>query len=481
MAGTVNLTSTPTGAQESKSVLSGIQVNTSPVHVGNAEYEELTPEDTHNIEVGVFIDGTWNNRNNTEARLEYQKAQRGAPHDEALAARYINDDVASFENYFSNVARMEPHYENKVTDKLITFRLYIEGIGTEDFEKDALLGGGFGTGSSGIEEKVEKACSRIADLAKKKGVENINTLTIDVFGFSRGAAAARNLVHEVSKPFQAEKVTYTYSRGGTPIAHTLPEKPRYGHLGAALEESEIPVRMLIVRFVGIYDTVSSHGLGVIFSYDNDTQALGLDAIRKAKFTLHLTAADEHRKNFSLTNINSALESGRGKEFSLPGVHGDLGGSYNDGAIEKRRFSYHEQATIIAQGWYTASQLEPVQWDRYGANPTVIEGTRSLPNTYTHIPLSIMTDFTVTQKLPVKSVPIKNTYAIPPQLNSVKNRIDDYVFNNGVPFDFNSEADRRLLIPLRNQFLHFSAQFQSLTMGARRRFWSRERYRKINDG
>ncbi|SHJ02837.1 Uncharacterized alpha/beta hydrolase domain [Mesonia phycicola] len=477
----IDLTSSPTGAENTKSFLDEIDVQTAPTFVEESSHEDFEESESKNVMVGVFIDGTWNNRNNTDARLEYEKADDDPSKNFELAARYINDDVASFENYYSNIARMEPYYENLNTEKLITFKLYIEGIGTENFEDDSTIGGGFGTGSTGILAKVEKACEQIVNLTKKKEVENINTLTIDVFGFSRGAAAARNLVHEVSKPFQAEKVVYNYNRSGSARKTIIPEKPRHGHLGSELKKNGIPLRMLIIRFVGIYDTVSSHGAGVVFSYDNDTEALGLDAIRKAQFTLHLTAADEHRKNFSLTNIQSALQSGRGKEFSLPGVHGDLGGSYNDKEEEKRRFSYNDRDFVINQGWYSPEQLEVVQWDQDGMGASVIEGTRTLSNTYTHIPLSIMASFTTQKNLPLKAEQLKSAYAIPSALTAIKNRIDEYVFNNGNPLDFENEEDKLLLIPVRRDYLHFSAQFASLTMGPRRKFWSRERYRKIITG
>lgn len=474
------LTSTPPSAGNTKKVLSGINVNTAPTFVGESEYDDFDEMEIKNVMVGVFIDGTWNNRNNTEARLEYEKAKAGKTHDEVLAARYINDDVASFENYYSNVARMEPYYEKQNSEKLISFRVYIEGIGTENFQKDSLIGGGLGAGGTGVVAKVQKACVETVNEISHYGVDEINTLTIDVFGFSRGAAAARNLVHEVSKAYEAEKVVYTYSHGGTPIPLTVPEKPRYGHLGSELKKSETPIRMLIVRFVGIYDTVSSHGIGVLFSYDNDTKALGLDAIRKARFTLHLTAADEHRRNFSLTDITSALSVGRGKEFSLPGVHADLGGSYNNGEEEKRQFDYNESENVINQGWYNTGELKTVRYDRYG-RPTVVEGTRTLPNTYSHIPLSVMADFTEKKGLPIKTGPLKSSYAIPSSLNAVKNRIHDYVFKDGKPLNFESKADRALLKPLRRNYLHFSAQYGSLTSGARRKFWSRKRYRKIVAG
>ena len=273
-----------------------------------------------------------------------------------------------------------------------------------------------------------------------------------------------------------------YSSGGygPPISTTIPKKPRHGMLGQELQKKNIPLRMLVIRFVGIYDTVSSHGLGVIFSYDNDTKALGLDAIRKAKFTLHLTAADEHRRNFSLTDISSALKAGRGKEFSLPGVHGDLGGSYNDGEKEIRKFAYREKDYVIEQGWFTDGEIKIANYDHHGM-PSVVSATRILPNTYTHIPLSVMTDFTVEKKLPIKASLSKGTYIIPSSLSAVKNRIDDYVFKGGKPLDFDNKADKALLIPLRHDFLHFSAKYASLTSGARKKFWSGKRFRKVVPG
>jgi hypothetical protein len=70
--GSIELTATPFGAQETtKNVLSGINVQTGSVHVGNAEYEELIPENSVNIAIGVFMGGTLNNKRNTKARQAY--------------------------------------------------------------------------------------------------------------------------------------------------------------------------------------------------------------------------------------------------------------------------------------------------------------------------------------------------------------------------------------------------------------------------
>ena len=86
-----------------------------------------------------------------------------------------------------------------------------------------------------------------------------------------------------------------------------------------------------MNFVGLYDTVSTYGLFA----DNDVADLSLHAVNKAYQTIHLSADDEYRKNFALTNINSA--GFKGISLSLPGVHCDIGGAYNAVAYEKTAF------------------------------------------------------------------------------------------------------------------------------------------------
>ncbi len=111
-----------------------------PVYVGDSSYEEHLSEDAVNVTVGVFFDGTWNNRNNTDTRLEHEKRQQNQPFDASLADKYIAGEN-SFENYHSNVARLEPFYEIINEEKQKQLAIYIEGIGTEDYEKDTTFGG----------------------------------------------------------------------------------------------------------------------------------------------------------------------------------------------------------------------------------------------------------------------------------------------------------------------------------------------------
>jgi len=52
--------------------------------------------------------------------------------------------------------------------------------------------------------------------------------------------------------------------------------------------------------------------------------------------VHLTAANEHRVNFSLTGIASSVQAGVGYKLVLPGVHANVGGSYGEVTDEEER-------------------------------------------------------------------------------------------------------------------------------------------------
>src|SRR5690606_33520369 len=91
------------------------------------------------------------------------------------------------------VARLWDFYDKN-------FGIYIEGIGTEDLQKDDTNGYAFGAGKTGVRGKVRKACEKIGERIKELVTKKkVHTLTFDVFGFSRGATASRNFVYEVNK------------------------------------------------------------------------------------------------------------------------------------------------------------------------------------------------------------------------------------------------------------------------------------------
>ncbi|MBL1260420.1 MAG: DUF2235 domain-containing protein, partial [Thiotrichaceae bacterium] len=313
------------------------------------------------IRLSVFFDGTLNNRINIDHRVAntavYQK----------------NKESGSYESDYTNVEKIERYLETSEDEEYDTkLAIYIEGPGTENEEGDATRGFAIGTGATGVKKKVEKGLVEAVKTITENVAEEsiIDKLTLDVVGFSRGAAGARNFIFEALKE---------------------PDSIRQW-----LEERERPVKKIVVHFAGLFDTVSSHGL----SFSNDTRTLKLDAIRKAEKVVHLVAAEEHRKNFSLTNIKSA--GTKGLEIYLPGVHSDVGGSYRDASEEDmvvykaRRESEAsaERERLIAAGWYRADEITLKQVrSKIGRATVHLQVKRSgIRHHYSRIPLHIMARF-----------------------------------------------------------------------------------------
>lgn len=461
--GSIGLTATSSGAQEtSKSVLSGVNVQTAPVHVGNAEYEELTPEDSVNVTVGVFFDGTQNNRKNTEARLEHEKAASDPTRNNTIAERYIFEDGSSFENDYSNVSRGEPHYEKKDEEKHKQLSVYIEGIGTENYGKDTWFPGvALGQGETGVPAKVKKGCIDVAkeiqeavsDLESKK----INTLVIDTFGFSRGAAAARYFIYKIMK--RKGQVKRYHPRHGRPINYTVD----WGTLGEELDKVGITVNRLQVRFVGLYDTVASYGI----THGSDTQELHLNAINRASHVFHIGADDEHRANFRRTDIKSA--GSRGKEVLFPGVHSDIGGGYLETESETAKvvFKSHflnkgraERQYLIDQGWYYPEELVLDQWNGH------LEATReNISNRYSFIPLHCMSEYGKSKALDFDINKIKRGYKIDaPVLIWAKDELDKYIQGNRGKLSFDNPEDKENIKTMRHDYFHFSAHYDGRKLG-----------------
>lgn len=449
----INLT-TPPSITQSANQLGGITVTTAPALVSDTEPDDFEQDEYKDINAGVFFDGTLNNRTNVNARIEHEKGSNG---NKALAELYIKDED-SYENEHSNISRSEPAYEDFQRGKLIQFRLYIEGIGTEDGQSDSTPGYAIGTGSTGIPEKVKKACKKVVDKIGQKGVKFIDTLTIDTFGFSRGAAAARHFIYELYKRKGQIKAVYSGGRHAPPTI--IEYDTDYGALGEYLKAKGIEIRSLVVRFTGLYDTVASYGV----VHSNDTRELGLDAVRYSVHVLQLAADDEHRSNFRLTNINS---KGNLEKF-LPGVHSDIGGGYVDGSDEEIKLNYtitslpalkKDRDFLVEQGWYLPTEIT---LDKFWG--TLYGRRAGLSYKYSFIPLHIMVEYAVGKLVEFSMGKIKGSYVISDTiLTQTKARLDKYVLGNAGKMSFDTPEDKAILKTLRNRYFHFSANYKGIGM------------------
>ena len=240
------------------------------------------------------------------------------------------------------------------------------------------MGFAYGTGPTGITRRVQQSFEKIQTMVSSDLGNRIPTiLVLNVFGFSRGAAAARHFVHKVKT------------------------QPR-SFIGWNLTRERI-----IVNFVGLFDTVSSYSaVGSVKpertgAFDDDVKDLHLNFERDyASKVFHLTAADEYRLYFSLTNINSAIRHGFGMEVAISGAHADVGGSYAS-AVQKS-FPVRENVPGMKnwfqnQGFFKENDINWLKSRTYqtemGAieTPETMTATRKhiIPNDYARVAFKIM--------------------------------------------------------------------------------------------
>ena len=481
---------------ELKQYIKPKQTNT-PVKVGDSKNIKKPHKKPINYTFGVFFDGTLNNMYNSEIRKSVAEKRRLNPKISYEEAKKIKEKKgkkdSSYENELSNPAILFKSYIKKDSDRL--FKIYVEGIGTntqsptkvEDYKKDdKVQGPAFGMGSAGIIDRVREAIKKITDLIDINDNFYLNKITFDVFGFSRGAAAARHFVYVVTHPEYIPKTNSNREtldiQGEILNPEYYKKAPRYGLLGILLDQKgwlkdNVKVE---ARFAGLYDTVSHHGL----FQDNDIEDLGLDSINKANYVVHMVAADEHRYNFDLADISSVAktspDSGKkgGIELFFPGVHSDVGGSYVDGApnisyrinlSSEMEFLIKEKEELIRQGWFSNQQLSVKFYPTiHGLNNYRLEGIKnSVSNQYSYIPLHIMAEFGRKKGVQFDKDILYDLSKItnnPDFLNKVKKILWDYSFNGGprlVYKEKGSEAENELIRKLRLHYLHWNSTYGSI--------------------
>ena len=346
--------------------------------VYNKGISSFEDKDKINLIFGLFFDGTRNNMEHTKIRKKINHKGEFSSEEATAKEKNIYDTYAeaddSFANDFTNIARMFMCCEED-------YSIYIEGIGTVEEEreqkKDESDGYIYGRGFTGIVPKVRRGCLKLAERIKNKEKERVEegkkikeiNLTIDVFGFSRGAAAARYFLYNLQKSSYEHGVlpptAVTYDKAIIKLDHaggfvddSLIENgllPPFGFLGTSLLRLGVPRELVdnmkvTIRFLGLYDTVVSYDPEslLIPSFKKYIGKLHLDEIGNPIRVVHYTALDEHRKNFSITRLKTETLS-NAFEIGFPGVHSDIGGSYNnDRLTEKEIFNLLSKSKLYSK-------------------------------------------------------------------------------------------------------------------------------------
>lgn len=426
------------------------------------------------LNIGVFFDGTGNNTANSNA----------------------GNGGGSFSNARSNVSLLTELYKNgsayDVSNSCGTVgtryaSLYVEGIGTtagwSDWWPSNVAGAATGMGLTGVEARVAGACIKLGGMINilSGGIEP-REIVVDVFGFSRGAAAARYFVNCFRQGFIAYNAYYI-----VPIRARVPEG-----------------RNLRFRFIGIFDTVAAIGDGE--DEDNGDVNVHLSSAQ-ADDIYHLTAKHEYRTNFRL---NHNLPGG-GSARQLLGAHSDVGGGYRESGdrtrVERARtraFANRRSAEIAhaadtaaaasarsaeASFWVEDGWIKPNEPTGGLTNaPSAIRTVYSrgmVTYTYTtggimdrpwvqvglsRIPLRIMYDRAVAAGAPFLSFPTSDEYNPPPGLQDLAG---DFCRGGAMP----PLATQREI--LRN-YGHVSSNYDKIGMKPqlgveRQRMWHRTVY------
>lgn len=465
------------------------------MQIGESSYTPPEPKVDENdgkehvkLRFGACNDGTLNNRPNINQRLAASR-EADLAEDERRAAKEVKGKMSSeeiekakalykehgakkdgeensYEGFYTNVEKLERHLDagSGKAGHDHAFKTYVEGAGTLDLAGDDLPGYAFAIWETGLRAKVEKAMQRIvAQIVKQypdKSTFIIDKILIDVLGFSRGAAGARHLIQKI------------LMRTGASLIERL-------------QEQGYTVIQVEIGFAGLFDTVSSWGLQIAVGLANNVSQLSLDAVRHAQAALHLTAADEHRQYFALTDSRSCEP--KGQEYALPGAHSDIGGGYRDQALEKQTIfagglsdAEQDRARLIEAGQYRDHEITLTHFtDNEGKESARLSVNRpGIKNQYSLIPLHIMAKAMIGQGMEFKA-DLEEKEVVPQELHDVQQMLEthctgpsktdaDYWRNNHAPW----------LKQLRHEYLHFSARLKT---GHEPRFKGGRRRRMTYDG
>ena len=428
------------------------------------------------VVIGVFFDGTYNNKYNIAYGKDKSHAKEVKEWQEEETHGSYTSDYTNIKHLWETYSRNLSKYVDKV---------YIEGVGTYEPEKNGLSSGKDdssmaaatgrdGFSNTGIDAKLKRAQTLIKAsidaMVSKKSDSRIKSLTLDIFGFSRGAATARCFINRIWN-------LYFYYNLRTNIYGKPVYKPSFHFFGIQYGVQ------INVRFLGLFDTVSSYGL----KHKNDVNQLNLK-IQKGfvRKTVHLVAADEYRSNFSLTNIASAGE--KGTEIILPGAHSDIGGGY---AQEEHEYLYmgempsgHELTyRPVFRGYMTFERLHDDRWiddylynyasdqywrrnhsKAYNSPPPF----RRVRNDYARIPLKIMYNL-AKNSIPLFDKPLiaYKTKLTASKLIELGQKLETMANNGKNIYKIGAESGiyynadpkgpmRKLILSIRSKYLHLSA-------------------------
>ena len=365
------------------------------------------------VRVGIFFDGTGNNQGNASQPP-------------------------------SNIALLHGLYPQGQVDDHAVIKLYVEGVGTTTGEPDSLYAQGTGRGETGVQARVKQALVMAGEQLRLLAVPE--RVEFDLFGFSRGAAAARQLANRLG------------SDEGLPV--------------------ELQ-RARVINFIGLFDTVAAIVDPLRGHFDPADARLGDLSLGLpegiARHVVQLVARDEQRHNFALV--------GSGNDIIVPGAHADIGGGYPASMLEQvllnRPFSSQvtqatpaERTRAYAQASASLAGFgEPrarvLTWEvpvnagraqRDEAQKRVYAAAyreREVRGHLSRVYLSIMRELGLRNGVPFLPLGDREAHRVPDELLGISGKLHDHVLSGGVGLSADEEA------LLQTRYVHASAHWNAL--------------------
>lgn len=389
------------------------------------------------LRVGIFFDGTGNNQANAQA------AQGG--------------EGGSYANALSNIALLHALYPGGQVDDEFFLKCYVQGIGTCEGAPDSAFGGATGRGHAGVQARVEQALAAVAQQVRDCLASHRQALpgkiTFDLFGFSRGAAAARHLANRLAE-----------------AAEGLP--------------GELQCHR-VIEFIGLFDTVAAIVAPLRGNFDPATDdydglQLGLGQ-GIARQVVQLVAGDERRRNFPLLRC--------GNDIVVPGVHSNIGGGYpatlreqvllckpQSNRVPAATPAEHTRAYAAVQALLASAygQLgdpqpclqvweEPVSEGRGKREDpekqvyVAVYREREVSGHLSRIYLSIMRELAVSSGVPFAGLGGDEAHRLPEELQAISEKLHDYALGRCQEPQL-TPAEQALL---QRKYVHTSAHWNAL--------------------
>lgn len=198
-----------------------------------------------------------------------------------------------------------------------------------------LLGDAFGArphAEAFFKRETQALAEKVAKTAKPKLIN----ITLDVFGFSRGATQARVFCNWLMAMMEGERLCGVRAQ---------------------------------IRFLGIFDTVASVGIPDSAGGDGHFAWAGPAALRVPASVpcVHYIAMHENRTSFPLDSLRGPDGSlpARHRQYALPGMHSDVGGGYLPGCQGRGLSGQHDDmlSQIPLELMYGAARKAQVPLDR----------------------------------------------------------------------------------------------------------------------